>query len=176
VSDRWLPFVSFLKQICKGARLLVNTFRWYVTACLLLICAPLALFSGCGGGADAGTAAITGVVTVDDKPIAQASVAFIGNEGARLASASTDASGKFKIRAALGKNVVTVAKAPPGGPAPPPSDEPQLMPSAGEYAQMQKGIAASEIPAKYGDPKTSGLSFDITPAMKTVDVVLTSKP
>ena len=102
-------------------------------------------------------------------------VAFIGKEGARLASASTDASGKFKIRAALGKNVVTVAKAPPGGPAPPPSDEPDLMPSEGEYAKMQKAVAASEVPAKYGDPKTSGISFDITAAMKSVDVVLSSK-
>lgn len=133
------------------------------------------LFSGCGGGAEAGTVAIEGKVTVDDKPIAQASVAFIGNEGARLASALTDASGKFKIRAAVGKNVVTVAKAPPGGAAPPPSDEPQLMPSAGEYAAMQKAVAASEVPAKYGDPKTSGISFDIKEGMKSVDVALSGK-
>ena len=76
---------------------------------------------------------------------------------------------------ALGKNVVTVAKAPPGGPPPAASEEPQLMPTAGEYAQMQKAVAASEVPAKYGDPKTSGISFDITAAMKSVDVVLSSK-
>ena len=130
---------------------------------------------GCGGGAEAGTVPIEGVVTVDDKPIAQASVAFIGKEGARLASASTDGSGRFKIRAAVGKNVVTVAKAPPGGAAPPPSDEPQLMPSEGEYRKMQAAPATSEVPAKYGDPKTSGISFDITESMKSVDVVLSSK-
>lgn len=140
----------------------------------LLCLAPL--IAGCSKGVEAGTTAIEGTVTVDDKPIAQAAVAFIGRDGARLASATTDASGKFKIRAALGKNVVTVAKAPPGGAAPPPpSDEPQLMPSEGEYAKMQKAVAASEVPAKYGDPKTSGISFDITESMKTVDVVLTSK-
>jgi hypothetical protein len=131
--------------------------------------------SGCGGSNEAGTVPIEGVVTVDDKPIAQASVAFIGKDGARLASASTDGAGKFKLRAALGKNVVTVAKAPPGGPAPPPSDEPQLMPTEGEYVKMQKAAAGSEVPAKYGDPKTSGISFDITESMKSVDVVLSSK-
>jgi hypothetical protein len=131
--------------------------------------------SGCGGSNEAGTVPIEGVVAVDDKPIAQASVAFIGKDGARLASASTDAAGKFKLRAAVGKNVVTVAKAPPGGPAPPPSEEPQLMPTEGEYVKMQKAVAASEVPAKYGDPKTSGLSFDITESMKSVDVVLSSK-
>jgi hypothetical protein len=131
--------------------------------------------TGCGGGAEAGTVPIEGTVTVDDKPIAQASVAFIGNEGARLASALTDASGKFKIRAAMGKNVVTVAKAPPGGAAPPPSDEPQLMVTEGEYLKMQKAVATSEVPAKYGDPNTSGLSFDINDKMKTIEVALTAK-
>jgi hypothetical protein len=131
--------------------------------------------TGCGGGAEAGTVPIEGTVTVDDKPIAQASVAFIGNEGARLASALTDASGKFKIRAAVGKNIVTVAKAPPGGAAPPPSDEPQLMVTEGEYIKMQKAVAASEVPAKYGDPKTSGLSFDINDKMKSIEVALTAK-
>lgn len=133
------------------------------------------MVSGCGGAAEEGTVAVEGKVTVDDKPIAQASVAFIGKEGARLASASTDSSGKFKLRAALGKNVVTVAKAPPGGAPPPPSDTPDLMPTEGEYIKMQKAVAASEVPAKYGDPKTSGLSFDITESMKSVDVVLSSK-
>jgi hypothetical protein len=140
-----------------------------------LLCAVgLCLFAGCGGGTEAGTVPIEGVVTVDDKPIAQASVAFIGKEGARLASAMTDSAGKFKIRAAMGKNVVTVAKAPPGGPAPPPSDEPQLMPTEGEYKKMQVA-ATSEVPAKYGDPKTSGISFEINESSKLIDVVLSSK-
>ena len=140
-----------------------------------LLCATgLGLLTGCDGGVEAGTVPIEGVVTVDDKPIAQASVAFIGKEGARLASAMTDGAGKFKIRAAVGKNVVTVAKAPPGGAAPPPSDEPQLMPTEGEYKKMQVATT-SEVPAKYGDPKTSGISFDITESMKSVDVVLSSK-
>jgi hypothetical protein len=116
-----------------------------------------------------------GTVLVNDKPISGASVAFIGKEGARLSTAQTDNSGKFKIRAALGKNVVTVARAPPGGVPPPPGDEPQLMPSEGEYLKMQKAVAASEVPAKYGDPKTSGLSFDIAEGMPAVEVALSSK-
>jgi hypothetical protein len=141
---------------------------------VLMLCATGVGLAGCSGGAEAGTVPIEGVVTVDDKPIAQASVAFIGKEGARLASAMTDNAGKFKIRAAVGKNVVTVAKAPPGGAAPPPSDEPQLMPTEGEYKKMQV-VGTSEVPAKYGDPKTSGISFEITESMKSVDVVLSSK-
>lgn len=148
---------------------------WLWAGCLFIGAGLLAGLSGCGGGAEAGTVPVQGTVRVDDKPIAQASVAFIGREGARLSSATTDANGKFKLRAALGKNVVTVAKAPPGGAPPPPSDEPQLMPSAGEYAAMQKGLAASEVPAKYGDPKTSGLAFEIVDKMEAIELSLSSK-
>jgi hypothetical protein len=148
--------------------------RIVVAGALLVGLSGMTLFFGCGGGVEADTVPIEGKVTVDDKPIAQASVAFIGKEGGRLASALTDSSGKFKIRAALGKNVVTVAKAPPAGAAPP-SEEPQLMPSEGEYLKMQKAVAASEVPAKYGDPKSSGLSFEISETMKTVEVALTAK-
>src|SRR5436190_2155594 len=117
------------------------------------------IFAGCGGAADPGAVAINGTVTLDGKPVDNAAVAFIGKEGARLATAQTNTSGKFTIRAALGKNVVTVAKT-PSTPAPP-SDEPQLMPTAGEYQKMVQAVK-SDVPAKYGDPKTSGLSYDVT--------------
>ncbi len=49
------------------------------------------------------------------------------------------------------------------------------MPSEGEYIKMQKAVAASEVPAKYGDPKTSGISFDIKEGMSSVDVALAGK-
>jgi len=149
--------------------------RLLVIAAAVFSGSALALLAGCGGAADAGTVQVAGTVTVDDKPIAQASVAFIGNEGARLASASTDSSGKFKLRAALGKNVVTVAKAPPAGAAP--VSAPDTMPSEGEYQKLVQAVKAnvSEVPEKYGDPKTSGLQFDITPKMTSLDLVLTKK-
>ena len=89
--------------------MLWNALRSSAPGCPWLALVLVVIVSGCGGGAEEGTVAVEGTVTVDDKPIAQASVAFIGKEGARLASASTDAAGKFKIRAALGNNVVTVA-------------------------------------------------------------------
>jgi hypothetical protein len=136
--------------------------------------------AGCGSAGDAGTIEIEGIVTVNDRPVSQASVAFIGNEGARLASALTDSSGRFSVRAAPGKNVVTVAKAPPGDLAPPSdesdeSEEPELMPTEGEYAQLQKAVAPSEVPSKYGDPKTSGISFDIVAGMESIVLALSSK-
>src|SRR5215467_1111826 len=98
-----------------------------IAARRLWTCAAVAaaVCCGCGGAADPGTTEVHGLITLDGKPIDQASVGFIGKDGARLATAQTNSAGKFTIRAAMGKNVVTVAKA-SASPARPPSDEPQL--------------------------------------------------
>jgi len=129
---------------------------------------------GCGKPPDAGTVDVNGIVTLDGKPVDKASVAFIGKEGARLATAQTDSAGKFTIRAALGKNVVTVAKGSANPPPAPPSDQPMLMPTAGEYQAMVDKVK-NDFPSKYGDPKTSGLSFDVTEKMPNIEVALSSK-
>ena len=131
--------------------------------------------AGCGGRApDAGTMAVSGIITLDGKPVDNAAVGFIGKEGARLSSAQTDRAGKFSIRAATGKNVITVAKA-SANPILPKSDEPQLMPTQGEYQKLIQDVK-TELPAKYGDPKTSGLSVDVSDGMKQpVEIDLSSK-
>jgi hypothetical protein len=145
----------------------------FVPAAYLVAGLLAASLSGCGGAVDAGTTNVSGLVTLDGKPVDKASVGFIGRDGNRLASAQTNSAGKFTIRAALGKNVVTVAKA-SANPAPPASDEPQLMPTTGEYQKMSQE-AKTDIPAKYGDPKTSGLSIDATEGMKEVEFALSTK-
>lgn len=141
--------------------------------CAVLLVIGVVFWLGCGKVAEEGTVPISGTVTLDGKPVDKAAVAFIGKEGARLASAQTDAAGKFSLRASMGKNVVTVSKA-SSNPAPAPSDQPQLMPSEGEYQRMREAMK-TEFPAKYGDPKTSGISFDINDKTKDLEVALTSK-
>ncbi|MGE0756062.1 MAG: carboxypeptidase-like regulatory domain-containing protein [Pirellulaceae bacterium] len=141
---------------------------------------PVALFgvaillSGCGAENIAGTTQINGVVTLDGAPVDQASVAFTGAEGARLATAQTDKAGKFTLRAALGTNVVTVAKA-GDAPAAPVSSSDGLMPTDGEYQQMVKNQPKPGIPAKYSDPTTSGIKLDIKDGMPEVALDLSSK-
>ena len=139
-----------------------------------LVFALLSAATGCSKPLEAGTMAVNGTVTLDGKPVDKAAVAFIGNEGARLATAQTDAAGKFTIRAAMGKNVVTVGKASANPSPPPSSDGPQLMPSQGEYQAMMEKVK-NDFPSRYADPKTSGLSVDVTDKTKDVEFALSSK-
>jgi len=155
--------------------MIVRTAGTFTAAGGLLIFAILSGATGCGQAPEAGTVAVNGIVTLDGQPVDKAAVAFIGKEGARLATAQTDAAGKFTIRAATGKNVVTVAKASANpAPAPSSSDGPALMPTQGEYQVLLEKVK-NDFPVKYGDPKTSGISFDITEKTKDVEVVLSSK-
>lgn len=140
----------------------------------LLLSGLLAVtLSGCSS-APPGTVEIRGAVTLDGKPVDDASVAFAGNNGARLATAQTDKEGKFTIQAALGKNLVTVSKN-VGGIEVIPSTNPEdmLMPSDTEYKKMQAPKAG--IPQKYADPKTSGLSIEVADGMPEVELALSSK-
>ena len=49
-----------------------------------------------------------------------------------------------------------------------------LMPTQGEYQKMAEAVKA-EVPAKYGDPKTSGLSVEAKEGMPEVELALSSK-
>jgi len=138
---------------------------------ILVVAAVCFLFAGCGG-AEEGTATVSGVVTLDGKPVEGAAVGFLGREGGRLATEQTDSSGKFTIVAALGKNVVTIAKA--SANPPPPGDVPMEMPTDAAYQKMVQE-QKSEIPARYGDPKTSGLSVEVVEGMPPVEFALSSK-
>jgi hypothetical protein len=128
--------------------------------------------AGCGGASEAGTVSVTGTVSLDGKPLDGASIAFISNGGSKLATALTDSAGKFTIRAGLGSNQVTVSKgAPPIGP--PPSEEEMLMPTEQEL-QSRPPPPESGVPARYGDPKTSGIVIEVVEGMQAIDVSLSS--
>ena len=128
---------------------------------------------GCGGDSETGTTTIHGVVTLDGKPVDQATVGFIGREGARLASTTTNQAGKFTIVTALGKNIVTVGKA-SANPVLPSQPQDMTMPTREEYQKIAE-TQKLDIPAKYSDPKTSGLSVDAAAGMKEVELALSSK-
>jgi hypothetical protein len=85
---------------------------------LMLIVTGAALLAGCGNRNPA-TYAVTGTITYRGKPVDNAGVMFMPNNG-RPASAITDAQGRFTLRtfkdsdgAIEGENVVCVSKSVP---------------------------------------------------------------
>ncbi len=145
----------------------------YISTMASLVALMLAVsLSGCGIGGEAGTVPVTGTVTLDGQPVDGAAVAFIGNGGARLATTQTDSAGKFTVRAAAGKNAVTIAKAAPEAAAAAPVGD-GLMPSEAELARMPPPPKPA-FPPKYADPNTSGLAFDVKDGMPSIDLAVTS--
>lgn len=134
----------------------------------------LAATIGCGkGGKEAGTVNISGTVVLDGKPLDGATVAFIGRDGAKLSSAHTDRSGQFTLNAAIGRNQVTVAKGEPGPPPTEMSEEDMLMPTE-EVLKSMPPPPKSLVPARYADPKTSGIAIEVVEGMESVELSLSS--
>ncbi|MEJ7592318.1 MAG: hypothetical protein WKF77_12275 [Planctomycetaceae bacterium] len=123
--------------------------------------------AGCSGGeSDApNLVAANGTVLYKDQPIAGATVTFVV-EKSPLATGTTNAEGKFTITtggrpgAPLGNAKVGVSKAAPavsamGGEMKP---EDLVKMSAESMKTGGAAVAEPEIPIKYGNPETSGLT------------------
>lgn len=115
----------------------------------------------------------TGTVTLDGKPLSDATVTFVPASG-RPSDGKTDASGTFTIMTngqpgmPAGPCKVTVSKFTAQG------EMPAMAPSPGDmikmYEKKKKGdVEKSPVPAKYGRADTSGLSAEVsTDAAKNV--------
>lgn len=157
-------------------------------------CKCIAVFSlgiaiaGCGPGGPSLYKA-GGTVTHNGQPVSGANVTFQYEDG-NSASGVTDAAGKYTLTylgnpkgAAVGKCMVSVSKIAAIAGTPSGSSDASKDPAA--MIKMMKGIGEaqmkgeagppkSELPAKYVDFKTSGLSFEITTdeAKNNFDIVL----
>lgn len=151
---------------------------------IVLLLAMLSVIVGCSGKPPAPpklapTVPLTGAVTLDDKPLADATVNFIPEVqgGFRGAMGRTDASGKYELTTDIGggkankgaipgKYKVTVSKLvkPDGTPIPADSKEPP----------MNLG-AMESIPLQYSSYGETQLVFDVPSAGGTYDIPLKSK-
>ncbi len=132
-------------------------------------CSILVLvFVGCGETGDAdrpATAPVTGSVTYNGQPVEGATVTFMaGSSEGRGAVGTTDASGKFQLTtfeagdgAIPGSYKVKIAKTVGGGPQTAEEAMALMESGAGPPTDEQK----DELPVKYKDENTSGLTADV---------------
>lgn len=113
---------------------------------LLLLLATLVVATGCGRGTS-DTAPVTGTITLDGQPLTQGTVVFMPEKGL-WAKGAIGSDGSFRVAtangdgASIGLNRVTICCVEPG---------------TGTEDKPAKWL----IPPHYGNPATSGLSFDV---------------
>lgn len=140
----------------------------------LISCCICLLAAGCGPGRPA-TVPVRGAVTLDGKPVAGAQVMLMPQEGGRPAQGVTDDAGRFALEtfapgdgALPGRHAVTVTCRRVSGAAP---DADGLEGAVAPGGPKVEWI----VPQRYSDPKTSGLSAEVAPGMKPLELPLSSK-
>lgn len=127
---------------------------------LLLPSFILATLIGCGGK----PATVSGVVTLDGKPLQRGTVGFTPLAGGMRAAGVIDSEGKYSLSTnrdaglEIGEYAVTVASREPG------LENAQGPPMPGPYV----------TPQRYAVESTSGLKFTVEGGSNTIDIALTS--
>ncbi|HUY88047.1 MAG TPA: hypothetical protein VMV10_04900 [Pirellulales bacterium] len=118
---------------------------------------------------------VTGLVTLDGKPLAGAEVTFNCTTSNAIFSGATDENGKYQLWSNFGSNAkleghctvkISKMELPPGVELPPP-DMPPVSP-------MMLG-AKESLPPRYSDGVNNTLSADVPAGGGTFDFELTSK-
>jgi hypothetical protein len=161
----------------------MRSLMWLRTVGLALLVVGLsAVGTGCGGSGDQ-RARVKGKVKFFDKYLTAGTVAFFSKDG-RVGSGGIDADGNYEVSdAPVGECTITV-KVPtmPRGPVPkmqpkPPPGVPEArMPGAEEDKNfVPHGFDVSkivQIPGKYADRETSGLTYVVSKGEQTKDITL----
>jgi len=120
---------------------------------------------------------VTGIVTLDGKPLASAKITFVPTDNSQGSGAAgaTDSAGKYELRALFGnksvvgappgnyKVVVSLMVKPDGSPMPADSQEPPMMSGARE-----------SLPLKYSDFASTQLSASVASSGSTFNFDLKS--
>lgn len=163
----------------------VNSFFW---KCLPVLAIALVI-TGCGSGPSLYKAG--GTVTYKGQPVSNAAVTFYyGEDDGNFAVGQTDTNGKFNLSylgspkgAKPGKCNVSVTKFETTSVAAPKTTDPLEMTKAmakiGDEQKKKQGAGGGEpagpkndLPAKYANVKTSGLTYEITTDEKKNDFAI----
>jgi hypothetical protein len=145
---------------------------------LLLLVGTAAIAVGCSKPEPPARVPVSGVITIDGKPVPSAVVTFYpsfeGFGGEVIAEGVTDAGGRYSLAcplgpgACLGKHKVTVADAP--------TPEDAREQSVAGQQRMQaflKSLTNRPIGAKFGTLATSPLEVEVSAESGTYDLQLT---
>lgn len=168
--------------------------QYFIAGCVALVMA------GCGGDDRPATFPVNGKVTLDGKPVEDATVTFVGEPAENSAATKTKADGTYELatfeagdgaRPGSYKIMVTKIAAEEGGPSPygaapegaaPVEQSPEAISDAYSKAftgPPKKGTKApkvgNELPMKYASVLTSGLTFKVEEKPNTFDIQLKSK-
>ena len=145
--------------------------RWVV----LTLAMGSHLLAGCGGSGIGGTSPVSGTVTYNGQPVADASITFIyDDQNTRPATAASGPDGRYELmtlesKGALpGKGTVLVRKTD----MPAELTKTQTMDEAAAQANVPLPTPKDLLPTKYGDPVNSPLKFEIKSGSNTIDLPL----
>lgn len=130
--------------------------------------AVFAVLAGCGPGGPR-LVPVTGTVTLDGKPVADAGVMFKPSGNLPPATANTDAQGHFSLvtlnrpGAVLGEHQVSIVK--------------QETTGVGDFGAVGPGGVKTTwlVPQKYSIPESSGLKAAVTADQRHFDFSLSTK-
>lgn len=137
------------------------------------------LFSGCDSGPATGL--VTGVVTIDGNPVADATVSFYPAQG-RASTARTDENGKYELSfsrqkkgAVLGEHKVTIitevlTETDYGA-----SDDYANREGDESLGKIKNRNRAEMLPSKYRDRKLTDLTANVEPGENVFDFPLSTK-
>lgn len=103
---------------------------------------------------------VSGKVALDGVPLTGATVTFVSKDGKTTVAAEVK-DGAYRATLPAGEYGVGIASVPPKkDPKNPPKEEPKFLPV---------------VPAKYGDPKTSGITVKVAAGRNEINFELKSK-
>jgi hypothetical protein len=113
--------------------------------------------SGCGGGTTKVT--VSGTVSYHGRPLSGGMLQFVSADGGAPAAAPIRKDGTFIMTGVVPGDVKVSLQATPTSAGP-----------SGDKTATGKTITPDDLPEKYRDPETSGLSYTITPATKQLEI------
>lgn len=137
----------------------------FVFGALALVCALM--LPACGSNSKLKTEGVSGVVTLDGEPLADANVYFSPVAGGNSAVARTDAKGFYQLQTAGGaagagttegtykvffKHEAVIS---------PQETVTETNEDGEEVEVVKEAVTENDLPEMYGDPETSGFTVDV---------------